>query len=62
MIWHIIPEGSFQETPREIYKMRYLWQTPVRLQNSKLVAFLGDEPHTPLADAVRATLDALKVT
>jgi nucleoside-diphosphate-sugar epimerase len=61
--WSLIGlAGLVQETPRELYKMRYLWRTPVRLDNAKLVAFLGEEPHTPLNDAVRATLDALKVT
>lgn len=53
--------GLFQQTPRELYKMRYLWRTPVRLDNAKLVALLGEEPHTPLRDAVRTTLQALKV-
>jgi nucleoside-diphosphate-sugar epimerase len=53
--------GLFQETPRELYRMRYLWRTPVRLDNHKLVAFLGEEPHTPLDEAVRTTLAALKV-
>ena len=42
--------------------MRYLWQTPARLENAKLVAFLGEEPHTPLGEAVRTTLAALKVS
>ena len=41
--------------------MRYLWEAPVRLENHKLVAFLGEEPHTPLREAVRATCAALKV-
>lgn len=54
--------GLFQETPRELYKMRYLWRAPVRLDNAKLVAFLGEEPHTPLGEAVRRTLAALKVS
>ena len=54
--------GLFQETPRELYRMRYLWETPVRLANHKLVAFLGEEPHTPLGEAVRTTLAALKVS
>ena len=43
-------------TPRELMEMRYLWQQPVRLNNARLVATLGAEPHTPLAPAVRATL------
>lgn len=44
---------------REIFEMRYLWRKPVRLDNRKLVAFLGSEPHTPLDEAVRATLAQL---
>ncbi len=54
--------GLVRQTPREVYAMRYLWRTPVRLDNRRLVAFLGEEPHTPLADAVRTTLDALHVS
>ena len=54
--------GLFQETPRELYEMRYLWRTPVRLDNGKLVAFLGEEPRTPLADALRVTLKALDIS
>jgi nucleoside-diphosphate-sugar epimerase len=44
---------------REIAEMRYLWQEPVALDNSRLVALLGAEPHTPLDEAVRATLTGL---
>lgn len=54
--------GLVQEMPRELYKMRYLWRTSIRLDNAKLVAFLGDEPHTPIREAVCATLAALKVS
>lgn len=53
--------GLFQETPREILKMRYLWREPIRLDNRRLAAFLGSEPHTPLGDAVRETLTGLRV-
>ncbi|HEX7390359.1 MAG TPA: NAD(P)H-binding protein [Acidiphilium sp.] len=53
--------GLIQQTPREIVKMHYLWKEPLRLDNDKLVAFLGKEPHTPLPDAVRTTLQALDV-
>lgn len=53
--------GLIRETPRELYAMRYLWNTPVRLDNGRLVAFLGEEPHTPLGEAVATTLHALKV-
>ena len=44
---------------REVLDMRYLWRHPVRLRNSRLVATLGQEPHTPLDAAVRATLVGL---
>jgi nucleoside-diphosphate-sugar epimerase len=39
--------------------MRYLWREPLRLDNAKLVAVLGEEPHTPLDRAVRDTLRGL---
>ena len=54
--------GLFQQTPRELYKMRYLWKASVQLDNARLVAFLGEEPHTPLREAVGKTLAALKVS
>jgi nucleoside-diphosphate-sugar epimerase len=44
---------------REIVEMRYLWQEPLALDNSRLVAVLGAEPQTPLDDAVRTTLTGL---
>ena len=44
---------------REMLELRYLWQRPVRLDNAKLVALLGTEPHTPIDVAVRSTLDGL---
>lgn len=49
----------FSTTPREMMEMRYLWQHPIRLVNDRLKSELGEEPHTPLADAVRATLNDL---
>jgi nucleoside-diphosphate-sugar epimerase len=44
---------------REVREMRYLWREPLRMSNARLVATLGAEPHTPLADAVRTSLRAL---
>jgi nucleoside-diphosphate-sugar epimerase len=44
---------------REMRELRYLWREPVRLSNARLVAALGAEPHTPLDEAVRATLAGL---
>lgn len=53
--------GVAHQTSREIYAMRYLWREPLRLDNRKLVAQLGQEPRTPLHEAVRTTLAALHV-
>lgn len=54
--WAIRIGGLFASTPRELLEMRYLWEQPVRMSNHRLVATIGKEPHTPLEDAVRATL------
>ena len=34
----------------------YLWRTPHRLANDRLIALIGQEPHTPLPQAVRHAL------
>ena len=52
---------SFAADMKEVVELRYLWERPVRLDNRHLVATLGHEPHTPLADAVRETLAFMKV-
>lgn len=51
--------APFNETMREMLEMTYLWRTPVMLDNTRLVARLGREPHTPLDAALRATLASL---
>jgi len=51
--------APFNETFRETLEVRYLWETPVVLDNAKLVARLGVEPHTPIVEAVRAALVGL---
>lgn len=48
--------APFVETFREMIEMRWLWKQPLRLDNRKLVAFLGREPHTPLDQALTETL------
>ena len=57
--WLMNLAAPFVATLRELREMRYLWQTPVRMDNAKLLAALGHEPHTPLDEAVRATLPGL---
>jgi len=44
---------------REMREMRYLWREPIRMDNAKLVATLGAEPHTPLDTAVHNSLIGL---
>lgn len=48
--------SPFNETMREMLEMRYLWERPVLLDNGKLLARLGEEPHTPIVEALRAAL------
>lgn len=51
--------SPFNETLRELYATRPLWTTPIELDNTRLVRFLGNEPHTDLDRAVETTLQAL---
>ena len=51
--------SPFVEMFREVLEMRYLWREPLRLDNAKLVAVLGAEPHTPLDRAVHDSLEGL---
>ena len=58
--WLLVHLGApFVTFMREVIEMRYLWKEPLRLDNSKLVRLLGAEPHTPLDQAIRLTLQAL---
>jgi nucleoside-diphosphate-sugar epimerase len=57
--WLVKAVAPFHETFREMLEMRYLWEVPLRLDNGRLVDFLGSEPHTPTEEAIRATLRAL---
>jgi nucleoside-diphosphate-sugar epimerase len=57
--WFILKLASpFNETLREHYATRPIWETPIDLDNARIVQFLGQEPHTPLDKAVDATLRA----
>jgi hypothetical protein len=48
-------------TVAAICEMRYLWRTPHSLANAKLRALIGQEPHTPFAEAVRGALSDVGV-
>lgn len=57
--WLLGPAAPFVPLFREMKEMRYLWQQPVRMENTRLLQALGEEPHTPLDEAMRATLRGL---
>jgi nucleoside-diphosphate-sugar epimerase len=54
--WFLRLASPFVPIFRELLEMRYLWQTPIRMKNDKLVELLGSEPRTPVDEAVRVTL------
>ena len=56
--WLITLASPFVETLRELRKMRYLWQVPIALDETKLRKFLGEVPHTPLDEVLRIVLTA----
>jgi nucleoside-diphosphate-sugar epimerase len=51
--------SPFSPFMRELLEMRYLWRLPLRLDNRKLASRLGEEPHTPLDEAVAQTLASM---
>jgi len=54
--WALFFAAPFSETLRELREMRYLWRQPLRMDNARLLATLGEEPHTPWDEAVRSTM------
>ena len=60
MPWGVIRMASpFVRMLRELLEMRYLWQETVELDNEKLIAFLGEEPHTHLEAALAQSLEGM---
>ena len=55
--WAINLASPFVNVCHEMLEMRYLWQVPLQLDNSKLRALIGTESHTPIEAALTATLD-----
>jgi nucleoside-diphosphate-sugar epimerase len=54
--WAIKLAAPFADVCREMLEMRYLWEVPQELDNAKLRAQIGAEPHTPAESAVAAAL------
>ncbi len=58
--WFAVALASpFAPLFRELLEMRYLWRQEVTMDNRRLVEFLGEEPQTPIDEAVAATLASL---
>ncbi|MEI2299890.1 SDR family NAD(P)-dependent oxidoreductase [Ensifer sp. MJa1] len=57
--WLIGLASPFVPLFRELRKMRYVWREPLRMPNERLLAVLGEEPHTPIDEAVATTLKGL---
>lgn len=56
----VFAAAPFNTTMRELLEMRYLWRETITLDNARLRAILGAEPHTPLDAAVTATFRAVR--
>lgn len=57
--WLMRLTAFFGGFPREVVDILPVWRHPVRLDNARLRELLGQEPRTPVVDAVRATLQGL---
>ncbi len=58
--WWMVPLAApFVPFMRELREMSYLWDVPLEMRNDKLVATLGEEPHTPIDAAIRASLASI---
>lgn len=57
--WVIDLMAPFHRTSKELLEMKYLWQNPVKMNNTKLLDELGEEPQTPIREAVQSTLEAM---
>jgi nucleoside-diphosphate-sugar epimerase len=54
--WAVKLAAPFVNAFREMLEMRYLWQVPLQMDNTKMYALIGREPHTPIDVALAATL------
>jgi nucleoside-diphosphate-sugar epimerase len=57
--WPIVWLGApFSAFLREAIEMTWLWTSSLALDNSRLRTLIGEEPHTPLDEAVKAAIGA----
>jgi nucleoside-diphosphate-sugar epimerase len=57
--WLVVALAPMVRIFGEMAEMGYLWREPMALDDGKLRAFLGQVPHTPLDEAVAASLRGL---
>jgi len=57
--WMIKTIGQLLAIGRELAELEYLWRVPHSISGEKLKAAISDVPHTPLPEAVAASLRAL---
>jgi nucleoside-diphosphate-sugar epimerase len=57
--WFLKTIGQLMAMGRELSELEYLWRVPHAISGGKLKAAIGKIPHTPLPEAVAASLRAL---
>ena len=57
--WMIKTIGQLLAMGRELSELEYLWRVPHRIAGDKLKAAIGEVPHTPLPEAIAASLRAI---
>jgi nucleoside-diphosphate-sugar epimerase len=57
--WMIKTFGQLLAMGRELAELEYLWRVPHRISGDKLKAAIGEVPHTPLPEAIAASLRAI---
>lgn len=57
--WFLKTVGQLMALGRELSELEYLWRVPHRISGDKLRAAIGEIPHTPLPDAIAASLRAI---
>ena len=58
--WWFVPLAApFVPFTRELLEMSYLWDVPLEMRNDKLLTVLGEEPHTPIDEAIRSSLTSI---
>ncbi len=57
--WFLKTVGQLMALGRELSELEYLWRVPHRISGDKLKAAIGEVPHTPLPQAIAASLRTL---